>query len=444
MEAAHTTALSVLQSQYVAKERAAREKWREQESRKIKASTLQSLEPDIVMLLQRHKAEKARIEEEWTSVIREKERRIKELDDEKKRKIEELQRECEDKIANMQRSHAQQEKRLEEEMEDHMKRELEQRMSQAEKHLGLEKESLRTMLEKEFRVEREKERARHEDDVRQWKEEVQRLRSQYNQDLIHATQVAHHEEEVKRLQWQEAFVKRTEEEVQLRCERDFQQQVRDMETTLHEKYKKERDTAVETVLTTLQQEHEEQQAKHRRERQQEAKQIQQLQRDVEMMREEKETYRQQLLVSTAERERLALQHQEVSEANRSYQMKEKMMLEKMDAKGRLAQDVLRTELGRQEQELQTKCAAEKALLESKYKEQARQQQQELQKLMEENRNLVQQHHEELRQIQGRVMETVKAKEAALSEVQQHVYVLEQELRNQESWAMQQKQLLLKR
>lgn len=444
IEAAHTTALSLLQSKYMAKERSEREKWREQESRKIKASTLQSLEPDIVMLLQRHKAEKLRMEEEWSSVIRDKERKIKELGETLERKVETIQREGEEKIAKLQHAHAQEETRIKEEMEARLKKEIAQRIAETEKGAGFEKEALKADLEREFHAARVKEQERNEEDLRHWKEEVQRLRTQYNQELIQATQLAHHEEEVKRLSWQEMFTKRTEEEVQLRCSREFQQQVREMEATLHQKYLTERDAAVEAVLTTLQKEHEEEQEKHRRERQQEGKQIQQLQRDLESMREEKENYRQQLLVSTAERERLFLQYQEVCEVNRRYQMKEKMMMEKVDAKGRLEQEILRAELERQEQELQTKHASERSLLESQYKEKERRQQQEVQELIEEKRNLVQQHHEELRQIQGRVMETMRAKEAALSELQQRVQQLQQELRNQENWAIQQKQFLLHR
>lgn len=444
IEAAHATALSLLQSKYTTKERAAREKWREQETKKIKASTLQSLEPDIVMLLQRQKAEKTRLEEEWTAVIREKDRKAKEAEEGWERKVMIMQHDFQEKLSSMRREQEREEVRRQEEMEARWKRERGQCLSQMERTTGMEKEELRNELEREFRLEKEKERERYEEDVRRWKDEAQRLRSQYNQELILATQAAHHEEESKRMKWQEEFAKHTEEEVRLRYSRDFQQQVREMEVSLQQRYTKERDDAVEKVLSSLQQEHESEQEKYRRERQQEAKQLQHLQRDVESVREEKESYRQQLLVTTAERERLALQYQEMCESNRGYQVKEKMLMEKLEAKGKLEQDVLHSELERQKQELFTKYSNEKCLIESQYKERERLQQQELQGHIEEKRSLIQQHHEELRQIQGRVMDTVKAKETALCELQQRTHYLEQELKNQESWAGKQKELLLNR
>lgn len=444
IEAAHATALSLLQSKFTTKERAAREKWREQEAKKIKASTLQSLEPDIVMLLQRQKAEKARLEEEWTAVIREKDKKSKEAEEGWERKVMLMQHDFQEKLSSMRLEQEREESRRQEEMEARLKRERGQCLSQMERTTGMEKEELRNELEREFRLEKEKERRRYEEDVRRWKDEAQRLRSQYNQELILATQAAHQEEESKRLKWQEEFARHTEEEVRLRCSRDFQQQVREMEVSLQQRYTKERDDAVEKVLSSLQHEHESEQEKYRRERQQETKQLQHLQRDVETMREEKESYRQQLLVTTAERERLTLQYQEMCEANRGYQVKEKMYMEKLEAKGKLEQDVLHSELERQKQELLTKYSNEKYLLESQYKERERLQQQELQGHIEEKRSLIQQHHEELRQIQGRVMDTVKAKETAVCDLQQRVHYLEQELKNQESWAGKQKELLLHR
>ncbi|KPA86081.1 hypothetical protein ABB37_00348 [Leptomonas pyrrhocoris] len=70
LEAANAAAISSLRTKWAAQERANREKWRLAEAKRIKESTLQSLEPDIVLLLNRHKAEKARLREEYENELR--------------------------------------------------------------------------------------------------------------------------------------------------------------------------------------------------------------------------------------------------------------------------------------------------------------------------------------------------------------------------------------
>ncbi|KAK7196887.1 hypothetical protein NESM_000629900 [Novymonas esmeraldas] len=70
LEATNAAALSSLRTKWAAQEKANREKWRLAEAKRIKESTLQSLEPDIVLLLNRHKAEKARMREEYENELR--------------------------------------------------------------------------------------------------------------------------------------------------------------------------------------------------------------------------------------------------------------------------------------------------------------------------------------------------------------------------------------
>ncbi|RNF00897.1 putative kinesin [Trypanosoma conorhini] len=70
LESANAAAIAQLKMRWQAQEKAAREKWRVAEAKRIKESTLQSLEPDIVLLLNRHKAEKARMREEFENELR--------------------------------------------------------------------------------------------------------------------------------------------------------------------------------------------------------------------------------------------------------------------------------------------------------------------------------------------------------------------------------------
>ncbi|KPI86201.1 hypothetical protein ABL78_4754 [Leptomonas seymouri] len=70
LEATNASAISSLRTKWAAQEKANREKWRLAEAKRIKESTLQSLEPDIVLLLNRHKAEKARLREEYENELR--------------------------------------------------------------------------------------------------------------------------------------------------------------------------------------------------------------------------------------------------------------------------------------------------------------------------------------------------------------------------------------
>lgn len=97
LEATNAAALSSLRTKWAAQEKASREKWRLAEAKRIKESTLQSLEPDIVLLLNRHKAEKARLREEYENELRQrdeviavKDASVEELKSKLRREAEEL------------------------------------------------------------------------------------------------------------------------------------------------------------------------------------------------------------------------------------------------------------------------------------------------------------------------------------------------------------------
>ena len=63
-EKAQASALSELQAKWQASEKQKREAWATKEAKKIKESTVKAMEPDIALMLNRHKAEKRRMEEE--------------------------------------------------------------------------------------------------------------------------------------------------------------------------------------------------------------------------------------------------------------------------------------------------------------------------------------------------------------------------------------------
>lgn len=442
IEAAHTTALELLQAKYASKERLAREKWREQEAKKIKATTLQSLEPDIVMLLQRHKAEKARMEEDFTRAIRDRERdmatREKSMEERLRQLRQEFEERRESEIAAQQRDES---RRLMEEQKK-LQRQADDALQAAQQAWESAHRTQIHELQERYSKQQREEREEYEAEMSKLRQEVQRLRTQYSSELLHATQIAHQEEEVKRLHWQEEFVKLTREEISSQCEREAQQKIQEAERALQERLTRERDVAVTTVLNSLQQEHETEEEKRRQERQREKESLLQIQRNMELLRVERDDYRQQLQTCAAERDALQMRCKDASEKVKLYESKEKAREEEAAANAQLQERLLAVELERQQQVLQTQYAQEIALLEAQFKEKERKLQYQQSVLEEEKRSLVQQHHEELRKIQERVVETVQAKEEAMSELQRRAALLEQTLRErEEGWAAQQAMLL---
>jgi hypothetical protein len=71
-EAAHVQALSELKGRMASQEKAKRDEWTVKEAKRIKESTLKALEPDVALLMNRHKAEKRRMEEEHLEALRRK------------------------------------------------------------------------------------------------------------------------------------------------------------------------------------------------------------------------------------------------------------------------------------------------------------------------------------------------------------------------------------
>lgn len=76
LQAAHATALSELKGRLSTQEKTKREQWSAKEAKRIKEATLKAMEPDIALLMNRHKAEKRRMEEDHRDELRRKDDHI--------------------------------------------------------------------------------------------------------------------------------------------------------------------------------------------------------------------------------------------------------------------------------------------------------------------------------------------------------------------------------
>jgi len=72
LEDAHAAALSQMKGQWQVQEKRRREQWAKDEAKKIHDNTVKSMEPDIVALLNRHRAEKHRMEQDHQDAIKRK------------------------------------------------------------------------------------------------------------------------------------------------------------------------------------------------------------------------------------------------------------------------------------------------------------------------------------------------------------------------------------
>jgi hypothetical protein len=245
LEAANAAAVSSLRTKLVAQERANREKWRLAEAKRIKESTLQSLEPDIVLLLNRHKAEKARLREEYENELRQRDEVIAAKD----ASVEELKA------------------KLRREADEALTRE----QDALRARLHDESERIQRQLEEERRSEkqrREQLEHHHEDEKLTLQREVDRLgkevlRLQRAQTTEHASFHEAVANEVRRVTAEANERMTTLKEKMLldftTRERDAQEEnrlyLRSKEEELRHKCELERDTAIQKVVQRLEAEH---------------------------------------------------------------------------------------------------------------------------------------------------------------------------------------------
>lgn len=245
MEAANSAALSALKGRWQMQEKAARERWRIAESRRIKESTLQSLEPDIVLLLNRHKAEKARQREEFEAELRARDEIIAAKDasvDELRAK---LRREAEEVLTREQRAN---------------RTALEEEVERVRRQLDEERRSSRAKCE-EMTLSFDTERQRLQAEVAQLTSQALELRRQ--QTLAQASLHETIAKEVARLTGESheqlAGVKdRLMLEVATREREVLEQNARRLEqreAELRQQMATERDAAIAHVVSRLKEEH---------------------------------------------------------------------------------------------------------------------------------------------------------------------------------------------
>ncbi|KAG5466195.1 hypothetical protein LSCM4_01339 [Leishmania orientalis] len=245
LEATNAAALSSLRAKWAAQERASREKWRLAEAKRIKESTLQSLEPDIVLLLNRHKAEKARLREDYENELRQRDEVIAAKD----ASVEELK------------------SKLRREAEELLSRE----QDAVRERLRDESERIHRQLEEERRLEqRRREELEHhwEDQKRTLQREIERLGKEVLrlQSAQTAEQAAFHEavtNEVARITGEvNERMTNLKEKLMLEFshrEKDTQEAnqryLHAKESELRKKCELERDAAVTKVVQRLEEEH---------------------------------------------------------------------------------------------------------------------------------------------------------------------------------------------
>ena len=76
LQTQHDAAAAELKGKWAAQEKRLREQWTLKEEKRIKDATLRAMEPDIALLVNRHKAEKARLHEEHLEAIKRKDEEI--------------------------------------------------------------------------------------------------------------------------------------------------------------------------------------------------------------------------------------------------------------------------------------------------------------------------------------------------------------------------------
>ena len=151
LKAANASAISSLRTRLAAQEKANREKWRLAEAKRIKESTLQSLEPDIVLLLNRHKAEKARLREEYENELRQRDEVIAAKDASVEELKAKLRREAAEALAREQdalRERLRDESELVQRQLDEERRSAKQKQEQLEHHHEDQKRTLQLEVDR--------------------------------------------------------------------------------------------------------------------------------------------------------------------------------------------------------------------------------------------------------------------------------------------------------
>lgn len=245
VDSTNSAAMAAFKSKWQAQEKVSREKWRLAEAKRIKESTLQSLEPDIVLLLNRHKAEKSRLREEYENELRQRDEVIAAKDASVEELKSKLRREADEMLSREQES--------------------------IRERLRTETERLTRLLEEERRLEKEKREQMEyhfEGQKRTLQNEVSRLGKELLQlKSAQTTEQANYHEAVSKevlriTQESNEKMDRLKDKLLLEFttrEKEGESQNRkylqDREEEMRRRCELERDTAIEKVVQRLEEEH---------------------------------------------------------------------------------------------------------------------------------------------------------------------------------------------
>lgn len=443
MEAAHTSALNILKAKYLSHDRATREKWKQQESKRIKESTLQSLEPDIVLLLQRHKSEKARLEEQFSRSLQQREAEWSTKENDFLQQLAEMEQ--------MQRRH--------EVLRNNQKKEYEESLQRVER----ENQMLQVFWKDQLRKSEEESCAArdtlissHCEASSKWSQERSRLescitsvtdqrdneRQAFEEKLRACAEKSRNdallEEEKRRVSWTAA----KESELRLLFATELQEKLQQAERRLTQQCEAERDTSIAAVIDSLQREHQQKLIQDRAEMTIKKEELQTCSRENEALRVELANCR-QALERTEKETKVVLQT--CREYEEKYQRLEAMRYAEseqrtaeMDLQRSLADAEWRSVLTATEASHTKKCIALENALSDADKNYAL-----LQRDMEESRNrLIEKHHAEVNQIEDRVLQTLRLKDDKCNELRRRIEEMEQQSNERERWWKSQQALLL--
>lgn len=417
LEAANAAAIITLRSKWQTQERAARERWKLTEAKRIKETTLQSLEPDIVLLLNRHKAEQARLREDYENELRQRDEVIAAKDASVEELKSKLQRDAEAVLSREQHSF---QSRLQEETErvrrqlDEERRQFKAKESQMESFFDEAKGTLQREVARlgrellELKGHRTREEASFHEAV---SKEVARIAGQSNDmlaDLKEKLTLEHTHRERDAAAQNTIFLQTKEQELRKAMEI-------------------ERDSAITKVIQRLEEEHVKALTSARGSDDLLRERYSQLHRDCERLRVELELTREQLQVAITarqhkEREMSALQEAADLSAKRIQSIEDRVRLQ-YEGQFSALDNIWQTKLHEVEtQHVKGMCDTQRRMDELQ-----RELVVERSRLEQEQRAMEQRHHAELDHINERMLVAMTRKDNTIQAQGQQIGLLEEAL-----------------
>lgn len=431
LEAANAAAMTALKSKWQAQEKAAREKWKLSEAKRIKETTLQSLEPDIVLLLNRHKAEKVRLREEYENELRRRDEAIAAKDSAMEELRARVQREAE---ATLSREQLAYQSRLQEETERIRRRLEEERRSEKAK---------REQMESFF----EEEKAAMQREIARLGREMLELRGSQTKE-----EVAFHEavaKEVARVTGQSTdMLAALREKLMLEytCREKAAAEhnavyLQSKEKELRRQCELERDAAITQVVQKLEEEHIKAMTSSRGNDDLFRERYNQLSRDNERLKVEQELLREQVKGTLKAKESVEAQLASLKEMQDLSQEKVKAIEDRVKAQFNAKIGILDNVWQGRLSELESQHAKEMCAAQIQIDSLNRELEMVQRRTEQEQRAAEQRHHAELHHINERVLVAMTQKETALQSQSEQILSLREALEVRDRELERHRQLL---